>query len=209
MRKVNIKKVQAWWLKYLDQTKMAATGIGWGMKAWRYSVLAGVIAVFFGMLLTMLKSGSTNIKLLAASIPLGEKLDVVGGAFVRMARDIVTIEGFLIVMMAILQGVVVAMLVRNYRQKKRVDSDSLGSTGIVGVLAVLGFGCPACGTSLLVPLLSVVFSSTAYAMIGVVSGVVTAAAFVVGLIALRRLGFLNYIATTAKRYKKARTKDVL
>jgi len=181
-------------------------GIGWGMREWRNVLVGVLVAGFFAIILTMMRAGTTEFALLVSDLPLYEKLNVVGAVVGRIGESFWTVDGFLILGLSLMQGVLVGMLVGNWRERKRVDGDGIGGAGIAGTMAILGAGCTTCATSLLVPMMSVIFSSAAYAMIGVVSGVVMGVAFVIGLLALRRLGFLNYLAVTARRYKKAREK---
>ena len=70
-------------------------------------------------------------------------------------------------------------------------------------LAILGSGCPTCGTALLTPIISAIFSGGSVAIAGALSGIVTAIAIIVAIFALRKVGLDIYaIITTKKREKR-------
>jgi peptidoglycan biosynthesis protein MviN/MurJ (putative lipid II flippase) len=107
----------------------------------------------------------------------------------------------ILILIALIEGVVVALLVFVWRQKKRVANE-VESAGVGAVLALVGTGCAGCGTSLLAPIMGVVFSSGGYVMASLLGWVVTIAAFMIGGLTARRLGIESYVMIKSDRRKK-------
>ena len=81
-------------------------------------------------------------------------------------------------------------------------ASGLQNSGIVAGLAILGSGCPTCGTALLTPVLGAVFSGGSVAIAGVLSGVVTTVAIIVAIFALRKVGLDVYAIIVSKKAKE-------
>ena len=80
------------------------------------------------------------------------------------------------------------------------NADNLQSAGIAAGLAVLGTGCPTCGTTLLMPVIGTLFSTSGYALAGLVSGLLTAASLIIALFALKRIGHEAYALIVSERF---------
>ncbi|MBQ9029503.1 hypothetical protein IJ114_01900 [Candidatus Saccharibacteria bacterium] len=85
-------------------------------------------------------------------------------------------------------------------------SASIQNSGIVAILAVLGSGCPTCGTALLTPILTTIFGS-GVALAGTVSGIITWAAILLALWTLKKLGYDAYVAIVTRDLPK--THDII
>lgn len=114
----------------------------------------------------------------------------------------------IVVLQSILIGLVVFVWQKKRRSRKErmmakvKNVDNVQSAGLVAGLAVLGSGCPTCGTTLLMPILGTVFSSSSYMLAGVVSGVLTAGAIVLALFTLKRIGKDAYVLVRSEAYEK-------
>lgn len=82
------------------------------------------------------------------------------------------------------------------------NSDNVQNAGLAAGLAVLGTGCPTCGTTLITPLIGTLFSTSSYALASAISGILTAAAIIVALFALKRIGNDAYALIISTRYQK-------
>ena len=82
------------------------------------------------------------------------------------------------------------------------NSDNVQSASLVAGLAVLGSGCPTCGTTLLMPVLGTLFSSSSYMLAGVVSGILTAGAILLALFTLKRIGREAYVLVRSEEFEK-------
>ena len=168
----------------------------------------------FGTLLNLLAGGFAAFNLIgAAGFPAG--LKIIWNAFLQtfgINRNFVDWLG--IFLLALLQGLLIGLLVvvikntPKVKSSKQTPSDevdtsaSVQNTGIVAVLAVLGSGCPTCGTALLTPILTTIFGS-GVALAGV-STVVTWLAILLALFTLRKLGYNAYVVIVTKNLPKKR-----
>ena len=86
---------------------------------------------------------------------------------------------------------------------------SLQNSGLVAGLALLSGGCPTCGTALLAPIITSVFSGGGFALAGVISGGLTVLALVLALYTLKKVGLDAYalIKAEKRRKRKARKAD--
>ena len=74
-------------------------------------------------------------------------------------------------------------------------------TGISAGLAMLGTGCPTCGTALLAPVIGAIFSGSS-AIVGTVSWIVTILAVFIALFSLKKIGEDAYVIMISEEYKK-------
>lgn len=98
---------------------------------------------------------------------------------------------------------------KRQRQTEKLDNvagseaaTGLQNSGIIAGLAILGSGCPTCGTALLTPIIGAVFSGGSVAIAGTVSGIITALAIIIAIFALRRVGLDVYAIIVSKRMEE-------
>ena len=84
------------------------------------------------------------------------------------------------------------------------DNSAIQNASIAAGLALLGSGCPTCGTTLITPILAGFFSSSGYAVAGTISGVITILAVILLLWSLKRVGLEAYAIIIDKRWRKKR-----
>ncbi|MCL1839587.1 hypothetical protein FWF89_01110 [Candidatus Saccharibacteria bacterium] len=192
---------------WVDDTKMALVGIGMVMRRPKY-VLIGVAAfLFFGYILTMFKDGTSTWSLLWSGIGFGDKVLLsleVGG---RMFGNLFDLWGLVLMVLALMQGLTIALLVFGWRSKisKKATAAGLEAGSVGTVISLLALGCPACGTSLLMPFLTTVLGSSAAVMGEILGWVLVVLAMVLLLHAARRLGYGAFIEITARRYKNGKS----
>ncbi|MBQ7040880.1 hypothetical protein IJN73_02325 [Candidatus Saccharibacteria bacterium] len=184
----------------------------------------------FGTLLNLLAGGFAAFNLIgAAGFPAG--LKIIWNAFLQtfgINRNFVDWLG--IFLLALLQGILIGLLVvvikntpktsaktpkiskatRHSNKKSPLNpaenlsestSASVGNSGIVAILALLGSGCPTCGTALLTPLLTTIFGS-GVALAGTVSAVITWLAILLALFTIKKLGYNAYVVIATKNLSK-------
>lgn len=106
-----------------------------------------------------------------------DKLGIFVGSYTDVFRFPLVPLAALLFIVSILQGVSVAALVYIIRQNRRLDRSflkELGSSGAAGIMAAIGLGCAACGTSLVTPLLTFLFATSSIAIaetVGIYSAV--------------------------------------
>jgi hypothetical protein len=197
--KVKTKKA---WEKFLKRLKVSWRGILFVMRRPKYIILTVAVALLFAIILTMTSSGTTDWQLLFSSISAGDKFGILGTVFLRVFTNLLTFDGWLILLLSICQGVAIALLVFNFREQHHVDDKSLLRSSVASVIAIVGAGCPMCGTSLLIPLLTTIFSTSAYVIFDSISNFVMLIAFALMLFALRRLGFVSFTVMNSKKVRK-------
>lgn len=203
--------------RWLDECKMAVEGTVLATRDARFVTGFLVSFVVFGTLMNLL-SGSTAAVNLFWVTDFGGKISIIKDAFLgvfgvgRSFWD--WLLTFLIVLLqSILIGLVVFVWQKRRRNKKEQlmaeasNADNLQSAGLVTGLAILGSGCPTCGTTLLAPLLGTLFSSGSFALAGVLSGVLTAVAIIVALFALKKMGRDAYAMILSERYQQKKLKE--
>ena len=185
----------------MGEWQLAMGGVILATKKWKFDVVALVSFIFFGVLMNLLASGPAGFSLLVAA-NFGGKLQVLGNAFLALfgvGRNFW--DFFLIFVISLLQGLLIGLVVLVWKKRKD-NADNLQRTGIVAGLAVLGSGCPTCGTTLLGPLIGAVVGSSSVALAGAVSGILTALAIIVALFALKKLGFETYAIIMDEKYRR-------
>lgn len=207
-------------LDWLDQWRLAFSGMVLATRDWRFLLVAMVGFLFFGTLMNLLAGGTAAFNLLAAA-DFGGKMGIIGDAFLNNFGVGRAFYDWLVVFfVAILQGVLIGLVVLVWRRRaaearrtKTLSDDMevamegsahLERTGLAAGLAVLSSGCPTCGTTLLAPLLGAVSSSGGMALAGTISGILMIAAVVVGLYALKKLGLEAYVILGNVRRKNAK-----
>lgn len=203
-----IRRLERW----LDEWKIAFSGIILATRDARFLVTFGLTFVIFGTLMTLL-AGSTAAFSLFGTADLWGKLRIIGDGFLglfgvnRNFWDWI-LTFFVTLLQSILIGLVVMVWRRRQRSKKAqvvttaTNSDNVQNAGLAAGLAVLGTGCPTCGTTLIAPLIGTLFSTSSYALASAISGILTAAAVIIALLALKRIGNDAYSLIVSERYQK-------
>ena len=205
--------------KWGDEVKMAAEGVVLSTRSWKFWVVFVVVLVFFGTLLSMLSGGLGAFNLFFAS-DFGGKMQIIGDAFLSFfGKDRYFLDFLQNFVIAFLQAVLIAMIALVYKKRKRSakerkkngkqgdgKSEAISNAGIAAGLALLGSGCPTCGTTLITPILAGIFSSSGYAIAGTVSGIITFAAIILLLWSLKRVGMEAYAIIIDEKWRERRQK---
>lgn len=195
--------VKKWGEQQFEQCKFSMRGLFLATKEKHFWF--GFIPTFciFGTLLNLLSGGFAAFNLIGAlGFPGG--LKVIWDAFLQtfgVNRNFVDWLG--IFLLALLQGILIGLLVTviKYSKKGTDNSASVQNSGIVAILAVLGSGCPTCGTALLTPVLTAIFGS-GVALAGTVSAVITWLAILLALFTLKKLGYNAYVVIVTNNLPK-------
>ena len=111
--------------------------------------------------------GLLNFLLTSSYITLGEKLSILIGSYTNVFDLPIAPLSFTLFIVSILQGVSAAAIIYSVRRERRMGKGvfkSMGGTGLTGLLAAFGFGCVACGTSLVTPVLTYFFATSSVAL---------------------------------------------
>ena len=199
--------------RWLDQWKVAGSGIILATRRRSFLIAFLISFVIFGTLMSLL-SGSTAAFNLFWQVDLPGKMQIISDAvlaFVGVGRK--CWDWLLTFAVVVLQSILIGLVVLVWRKRRRshkeqiiataANSENIQNAGLAAGLAVLGSGCPTCGTTLLAPMLSTLFSTSGFAMASLVSGLLTVASVLVALLALKRVGGDAYAMIVSERYQKS------
>lgn len=155
------ERASFFWVKL----QLSLKTIGWVMSQWRYAALALAIAVlFFELMYWLFNLSFLGIILASGNVTFLEKLNVLASP----VQSIASVSGvhtlILMLLLSLLQGISIAMLTYIIRHQRKLDANLVGGSSLVGLLAIIGIGCPACGTSLLTPIVALFVSGSAVAV---------------------------------------------
>lgn len=198
--------------RWLDEWKLAGSGIILATKERRFLIAAILTFVIFGTIMNLF-SGSTAALDLFWQVDLAGKFQIIGNSFLGLfgvGRNFW--DWLLLFSVTLLQSILIGLVALVWQKRHRskseqvaataANADNLQNAGLAAGLAVLGTGCPTCGTTLLAPLIGALFSTSSYALAGAISGLLTIAAIVVALLTLKRLGNDAYALIVSERYHK-------
>lgn len=195
--------------KWLDECKLSISGV---VFATRYPLFWAVflpVFLIFGTLMNLLSGGTAAFSLFF-QVDLGWKFKILGDGLLGLFGVNKAFFDFLLVfLIAVLQGILLALIVLVWkkRPKQQKTGENLGDAGIIAGLAVLGSGCPTCGTALLTPVLGAIFSGSGYAMAGAVSGVITIIAIIIAILSLKKVGLDAYVIIIDEKWRKKNEKS--
>lgn len=202
--------------KWLDEWKMALSGVLLATRDWRFDLAAIIAFLVFGTLMNLLSSSTAALNLFWATDFAG-KMSILGDSFLAIfgvGRNFW--DWLLLFLITLLQSILIGLVVLVWQKKRRSrreqlladvhNSDNLQSAGLVAGLAILGSGCPTCGTTLLMPVIGTIFSSSSYALAGAVSGILTLAAVLLALFTLKRTGREAYAMIISEDFMKRHRK---
>lgn len=198
--------------RWLDEWKMALSGIALASRSRKFVLTTVITFLVFGTLMNLLSSSSAALDLFWATDWIG-KFSIIGDSFLAtfgIGRSFWdwALNFFIVILQSFLIGLVVFVWQGKRRSKREQaqataqNADNLQSAGLVAGLAVLGSGCPTCGTTLLMPILGTIFSSSSYALASTISGLLTFAAVLLALFTLKRIGKEAYAMILSDRYAK-------
>lgn len=198
--------------RWLDEWKLAFSGIILATRERKFLFAMLISFAVFGTLINLL-SGSTSALDLFWAADLSGKLSVLGNAFLAIfgiGRNFW--DWALLFIITLLQSILIGLVVLVWQKRRRnkkaqvvataQNADNIQSAGLSAGLAILGSGCPTCGTTLLMPLLGTLFSSSSYMLAGIISGLLTAAAILLALWSLKRIGNDAYAMIVSERFER-------
>ena len=208
------KKLKFNWRKWLDGFALAGKGILLATKERKFQIGFVVAFLFFGTLMNLLAGGVSKFQLMGA-VGVGGAMKIIGDALIGVfGVNMIFMEWLPVFTIAVLQGVLIGLIVFLWDKKRKqpgttdnetnTNSANVEKAGIITGLIALGAGCPTCGTTLLTPLMGAIFSTGGLAASGVISGIVTAVAIIIAILALRRIGEEAYVIIINERYMRRR-----
>ncbi len=176
-----------------EHAKQAAIGCWFVLRRPPWAALA----VLLGFIVSIVIYLSINFGFYGSL--LGSQLSVIDKLYalvVMMGSMVVSyadgVSGLLLLIVSLLQGAAMSMLIFTARRNRKMDAGVVGRSGLALVFATLGLGCVPCGTSLLVPVMTIVFSSSAPAMLGTANTIVLILAIGLTIFSLYKIGKIAY-----------------
>lgn len=198
--------------KWLDEWRIACAGVLLASRKRRFVIAALLTFVIFGTLINLL-SGSTAAVSLFWSTDMAGKLKIIWSGFLAIfgvGRNFW--DWLLTFFVTVLQSLLIGLIAVAWQGKKRQRSaqvvadasnaDNVQNAGLAVGLAVLGSGCPTCGTTLLAPVIATLFSTSSFALASIVSGLLTFAAVLVALLTFKRVGGDVYAQLVSAEYMR-------
>lgn len=188
---------------FITKLQLSMRTIGWVLTQWRYALLATAFAILFFELIYWLFNLSVLTTILTSGnvTPL-EKLEVLASPVQAIASAEGMTTALLILILAIIQGINLAVLTYTIKHQPKVDQKLVGGSTVVTFLAVLGLGCPACGTSLITPIVAVFVSGSAVAVSEKIAAIVTPIALLVALYGMYVVGLRAATIRAQQQYKQ-------
>lgn len=192
-----------------ETVKTAAAGIGALLKLPRYSVLAVGFSLLFAIIIFFAINGNFYGPLFLSRLSIIDKFAVAGSMLIELFKQgFTTPNGALLLIVSILQGLSLSVVIFTARRNKRNEQDvarQLSVSGIASIAAAIGLGCVPCGTSLILPIVTLFFSGAAAATAANVAGtIVLILALVLSLASLYKSGQIAFVyAQLAKQEEKS------
>lgn len=193
--------------KFFDDFLLAGKGILLAARTLRFWIVFLISFIVFGTLMFLLSDGFSAFSLMGSmGFPacLKVPLDAMLSLFVIKTSFL---DWFVIFFVALLQSILIAMIAVTMNVKKRgkkeTTSENVERAGIAAGLAILGSGCPTCGTALLTPVLGAIFAGSS-ALIGAISSLITILAVIIILLSLKKVGTECYCLIVSEKYQKKR-----
>lgn len=180
---------QVSWALIWIKVKLSLKTLWWLFVQPTYSLLAFFIAtIFFELVYWIFNLQAFFLLMASPRLGLTDKLSVVLSPFTSINSQNGPILFVLMIALAVLQGLSLTALIYAVRHQPKTDSKLLGGSVILGFLALIGLGCPACGTSLVTPVVALFVSGSAVAVSEQITTIALPLAIIIGLYGLYVLG---------------------
>ncbi len=204
---MNKKQWRNFWQKWLGDWKLAFSGIALAFRRPKFILAFVITFLVFGTLMNLLSSGTSAFTLMAA-VDFPGKVKIIWDATLALfGVNRSFLDWALYFVISLLQGLLVALVILVWKRRrdklsKESNSENLQRSALAAGFAVLGSGCPTCGTTLLAPLIGAISSSGGLALAGALSGLLTLASVLIALYALKKVGKEAYIEIISEQYNK-------
>lgn len=186
------------WQLFVIKARLSAKTLSWLMTKWRYALLALLVALlFFELMYWLFNLNILTTILLSGNVSFGDKLAVLASPL----RSILVSSGattlVLMIILSLVQGLNIAALTYVVRHQQKLDTEAIGGSSIISLLVLFGLGCPACGTSLITPIVAIFVSGSAVAVSEQIMMFILPIALLVGLYGLYVIGIKTANARVA------------
>lgn len=177
------------WPLLKTKVRLSVRSLAWLLGHARYAVITLVVAAgFFELVYWMLKPAIFWTLMSSSVLSFGDKAGQLFGPFTYVFVQNGWGIALLMFLLALTQGIAVAAVIYIMRHQPKVDETLLGKGAAVSFIALIGLGCPACGTSLITPLVAMFASGSALALSQIIARIILPIALVIGLYGLYTIG---------------------
>lgn len=194
--------------KVKNTLMQSAKGVFFVLQKPKYFILA----IIFSFLLSLIIYFSINFNfygpLLFSSMGLSATFFVLGAMIQTMAQSYFTDSiGIMLLIISLLQGMSISLLVYNIKLNRQFNTKVIAGSGFATIAAVIGLGCVPCGTSLLVPIMTIIFASSAPALLNTANLIVLILASFLSIYSLYKIGRVSYTNNLMEKTSKGEDND--
>ena len=190
-----------------ESIKSALLGIGRILGLPKYFLITIVATVAFAVIIYFAINANFYGPLMMSRLPILDKITLLGSMIIDIFKQSFTSpNGALLMIVSILQGVSIAAVIftaKNNRDNEKTVSRQVGLSGIASIAATIGLGCVPCGTSLILPIVTLFFSGAAAATAAnIASTIVLLLALLLSLFSLYKSGQIIFMYTELSKQEK-------
>lgn len=172
------------------KTKTSLKGVFLVIKRPKYALLAlGLSVVFIELLFWINNINLLFYILTTPTLDLYQKITFLASSYSGIWQSTASVLAVILIVISFVQGIMLACLVYIIKRRRTTGViKTVGSSGISSILAALGLGCAACGTSLITPILTLLFSTTSTTLADSVGSYVMFVALLLSFYGLYSIG---------------------
>ena len=187
--------------------KSALLGIGRMLGSSKYFLITIVATIAFAVVIYFAINANFYGPLMMSRLPILDKIALLGSMIIDIFKQSFTsLNGALLMVVSILQGISIAAVIfisKNNRDNEKTVSRQVGLSGIASIAATIGLGCVPCGTSLVLPIVTLFFSGAAAATAAnIASTIVLLLALLLSLFSLYKSGQIIFMYTELSKQEK-------
>ena len=173
----------------------------------KYFLITIVATVAFAVIIYFAINANFYGPLMMSRLPIIDKIALLGSMIIDIFKQSFTSpNSALLMVVSILQGVSIAAVIftsKNNRDNEKTVSRQVGLSGIASIAATIGLGCVPCGTSLILPIVTLFFSGAAAATAAnIASTIVLLLALLLSLLSLYKSGQIIFMYTELSKQEK-------
>ena len=190
-----------------ESIKSALLGVGRMLGLPKYFLITIVATVAFAVIIYFAINANFYGPLIMSRLPILDKITLLGSMIIDIFKQSFTsLNGALLMVVSIFQGVSIAAVIftsKNNRDNEKTVSRQVGLSGIASIAATIGLGCVPCGTSLILPIVTLFFSGAAAATAAnIASTIVLLLALLLSLFSLYKSGQIIFMYTELSKQEK-------
>lgn len=190
-----------------ESIKSAILGVGRILGLPKYFLITIVATVAFAVIIYFAINANFYGPLMMSRLPVLDKIALLGSMIIDIFKQSFTsLNGALLMVVSILQGISIAAVIftaKNNRDNEKTVSRQVGLSGIASIAATIGLGCVPCGTSLILPIVTLFFSGAAAATAAnIASIIVLLLALLLSLFSIYKSGQIIFMYTELSKQEK-------